>query len=869
MSKNFLRIEDLVTFSLVDPTLIKVKDDYEGAFKLVEPGQTHPSGMGTVHDPGQQSNPLQSGLQIRIAATHAGIITRNNGFYLPDKMKKGLPSFTDNYSKPILLHHEDHKDPVGRVVAAQYIDTSGVIKDKYNGMIVKDRFGKEVGTITDQLLKDFISGHMPFALQVDTIRTLLKDSVLEDTDYEGLGYGQIVANIVDPLAIQKLLDGRYLTGSVGATTDKAVCSVCRQDWTDSGACDHKPGGIYDGVKCFIIAGNLSYDEYSFVNMPADRHSKVLELHYNGVTDSINIENDYKGRIYEVQLGFPQYDSVQSKEENTVKTEDILPVEGNVDIKDSLETPEGQVTDAVPEGDQESVQSSTEETSVEDSATEEELEEENVEPEETFNEFITRILAADSISKEDEYDAYSFVLDAMEVKDSQTDWDKISEEMEKFVAELEEDDEELQVEDADKPQDKPGGSNVGKYKKGPFCGPAGGAPKGSYPVNTKKRAKAALAYARHAPNPSGIRKCVCRHWSSLPSCGSKSKDMYSKSVQDAMFTGEQFDKLPASSFCGPGRTFPVTDAAHYIAVKTLFDDYKGEADISVIVNKLERKAKAFGYTSNAPLTVAESIDDNVQEDIKTPAVQDSGQHTRVLRALLEVFTEDEYASDPVLDDEDKKVLRLLAKKLANLVGKDSLSEALVCEDLAVAPSCYEAVLAEVDKNEEMLGSLRDQLKKTKEQLNDVRKEYASLYSDLETLQDGLVTEKESARKTKESHLSTLMTLKDHSETANNFSELSDEMLEDKIKQLTEEVDMTKIIDKLGDGMSREPTEDVDDTVTVRDDKTQKRELSVQELQKIEEEYTRLLFLDSIQAERYRAAEIRRLQLEGKLPQNEDE
>lgn len=70
--------------------------------------------------------------------------------------------------------------------------------------------------------------------------------------------------------------------------------------------------------------------------------------------------------------------------------------------------------------------------------------------------------------------------------------------------------------------KPGGSNVGKYKKvkkGNFCGPSGGAPSGSYPVNTKKRARAALAYAHNAPNPSGIKKCVARHY---PKMGKKGK-----------------------------------------------------------------------------------------------------------------------------------------------------------------------------------------------------------------------------------------------------------------------------------------------------------------------------------------------------------
>jgi|TARA_R110002020_G_scaffold135040_3_gene301647 hypothetical protein len=58
--------------------------------------------------------------------------------------------------------------------------------------------------------------------------------------------------------------------------------------------------------------------------------------------------------------------------------------------------------------------------------------------------------------------------------------------------------------------KPGGSNVGDYdnvSKDDFCGPAGGAPEGSYPVNSEKRARAALSYAHNAPNPEGIKNCV--------------------------------------------------------------------------------------------------------------------------------------------------------------------------------------------------------------------------------------------------------------------------------------------------------------------------------------------------------------------------
>ncbi|RLA63212.1 MAG: hypothetical protein DRQ88_12735 [Epsilonproteobacteria bacterium] len=74
--------------------------------------------------------------------------------------------------------------------------------------------------------------------------------------------------------------------------------------------------------------------------------------------------------------------------------------------------------------------------------------------------------------------------------------------------------------AKKPQEKKGGSNVGKYEGvKSFCGPAGGAPKGSYPVNTCGRVAAAKSYAKNAPNPAGIRSCAERAAKRL-GCGGK-------------------------------------------------------------------------------------------------------------------------------------------------------------------------------------------------------------------------------------------------------------------------------------------------------------------------------------------------------------
>lgn len=71
--------------------------------------------------------------------------------------------------------------------------------------------------------------------------------------------------------------------------------------------------------------------------------------------------------------------------------------------------------------------------------------------------------------------------------------------------------------------RPGSSNAGKYPNvapSDFAGPSGGAAPYTYPINTKKRAKAALSYARNAPNPTGIKKKVYKKY---PSLNPKSKN----------------------------------------------------------------------------------------------------------------------------------------------------------------------------------------------------------------------------------------------------------------------------------------------------------------------------------------------------------
>lgn len=65
--------------------------------------------------------------------------------------------------------------------------------------------------------------------------------------------------------------------------------------------------------------------------------------------------------------------------------------------------------------------------------------------------------------------------------------------------------------------KSGGSNTGRYKnvkKSDFAGRAGDTSPYSFPINTLKRARNALARAHYAPNPEGIRKAVYRKYPQL-------------------------------------------------------------------------------------------------------------------------------------------------------------------------------------------------------------------------------------------------------------------------------------------------------------------------------------------------------------------
>ena len=101
-----------------------------------------------------------------------------------------------------------------------------------------------------------------------------------DKEEDGSSFVRLQIAITDPVAVQKVMDKRYLTGSVGGRAGKAVCSISGDDLAnldESGKpkmARFKRGQIYKGKLAFIDMQDISFKEYSFVNQPADSKSSV-------------------------------------------------------------------------------------------------------------------------------------------------------------------------------------------------------------------------------------------------------------------------------------------------------------------------------------------------------------------------------------------------------------------------------------------------------------------------------------------------------------------------------------------------------------------------------------------------------------------
>lgn len=161
-------------------------------------------------------------LIVEIASIHEGV-TANHTAYSAEELDKAVETWTTPYPRPIIINHDRATDPLGRIVNAKM-----------------------------------------------------------DKKQDGTPFIRLQAMVSDPAAVERVRDGRYLTGSVGGAAGKVNCSICEADWSNASMfspapCDHKRGKEYDGKKATLKMADIEFKEYSFVNTPADQKSQILSI----------------------------------------------------------------------------------------------------------------------------------------------------------------------------------------------------------------------------------------------------------------------------------------------------------------------------------------------------------------------------------------------------------------------------------------------------------------------------------------------------------------------------------------------------------------------------------------------------------------
>lgn len=229
-------------------------------------------------------------LIVTMEAIHVGR-TANFTYYTKQGLREGINSWTHPYNKPVITHHNQHSgEPIGRILSAEY------------------------------------SENMP-------------------SGREGLLF---TVEITDPDAVEKVLDGRYQTVSIGASTDKVTCNICGTDRTQEW-CEHWRGETYEGTTCHYTVGTTFGQEVSYVNVPADENAGNINVSLaegaGSVTSMLQIGEN---KVYEptqplVNLFESMDDDLKNQINGLVQEDYKLPTQGDdisMDLKEFLESTAG-------------------------------------------------------------------------------------------------------------------------------------------------------------------------------------------------------------------------------------------------------------------------------------------------------------------------------------------------------------------------------------------------------------------------------------------------------------------------------------------------------------------------------------------------
>jgi len=771
-------------------------------------------------------------LVARIAATHAGIITRNNGFYLPDRMAQGAESFTKPYPKPVLLHHDSYTDPVGRIVAAEYVNTSGSLMKK------------------DSRIADVLDPAKSFISKVGLIDELLKDDLLSDPDYQGLGFVSTIVNITDPEAIQKITDNRYLTVSIGASTDKAVCSICKADWVDDGPCEHRPGEMYDEKKAFIIAGNLMYEELSFVNSPADPFARVIEVQNSaGETEQFKLEyedddiiTDEKAELYIITD-----DNVATTLTDTDLKEGVRSLFADMQKqKESDATEHLESTDedaSSPAGTKKNKNDSTEEATV----SEKDKDKTKVDGAENDDKKVVDPKEQEISATDDQKAPEDKVKDSEqeEIKEETKPEEKVEDKEEEKVEDKKEDEAEEKVEDKkevekeEKVEDKKEEPEDKEEIKEEVSKPEPSETKKTDDevdsdikvlesvtlddVKDKERLTAKIKEAYDFMTDEQVEEAIKeiqtealrddflselmmviqrvtgaildRDFDADAFYAEMEKEL-DEIGSDAKLSAAQRKKLPNSAFCGPNRSFPVPDCAHVTACRKFIGDAKLSSTTKTkILAAVSRKAKALGCVA----TKKDEAKPEVKEEVKEQEVKKQELTCDTFKAL----TEEEF------------------KTVAEFIKAEATERKI---ELVEAPQDSE--------DSEELETAKAAVEELEAQLKALRSELKDVYQDCGDLEDAKAELLESLHKERAQRLCEMKVLtgeiNDQGELEKHLEEeiaKGSKILLENLTNISDKVNLYEVAEKLNDGMSNKPEGEIEDpTLGNTEDDTSEENIS---------------------------------------------
>ena len=168
-----------------------------------------------------QKIPKES-VMVDIEGLHVGP-TRNFTRYTEQSLMNSVPTWTQPYLKPIIMHHnEEDGKTIGRVLHAEYKD-------------------------------------------IDTL--------------SGTGALLFTANIPDKEGKEQVEDGRLMTVSVGIVGRDVRCSICGHQIAEEGPCEyHLKGHEYEGQVCYWDIYEIEGKEISYVVVPSDVYARNIRVY---------------------------------------------------------------------------------------------------------------------------------------------------------------------------------------------------------------------------------------------------------------------------------------------------------------------------------------------------------------------------------------------------------------------------------------------------------------------------------------------------------------------------------------------------------------------------------------------------------------